>query len=183
MKRLILFRHAKSSWTDSGLADHDRPLAPRGRRAAPAMARWLHDHDFLPRRVVCSSALRTRQTWSLLAEVWETLGADGLPDVVVDRDLYLAHPGDIRAVVTESPMDLDALMLVGHNPGLHDLAATLATPGATRSHRRLARKFPTAAVAVLDFDVERWSDLRPGEGRLVAFMRPKDLPDAEDLEL
>lgn len=180
MKRLILFRHAKSSWDDPGLSDHRRPLAPRGMRAAPAVARWLGERALLPDHVLCSDAVRTRQTWALVEEAWAEHGGGPRADVVIDPDLYLASPRGILALVAATPPEVDALMVVGHNPGMHDLAATLAVPGGTPAHARLARKFPTAAVAVLDFDAEDWSELGPGQGRLVAFVRPKDLPEGAD---
>ena len=182
MKRLILLRHAKSSWDDPTLADHERPLAPRGVRAAPAMARWLHDHDYVPDRILCSDAVRTQQTWALVARVWEDRNGS-VPEVMVHPNLYLASARGIRTILAEELDSVDSLMVVGHNPGLHHLASTLAIPGGTPAHDRLARKFPTAAAVVLDFDVPGWGDLSPGEGRLVAFMRPKDLPRSRDLDL
>ncbi|MEQ9570095.1 MAG: histidine phosphatase family protein [Longimicrobiales bacterium] len=182
MKRLILFRHAKSSWDDPDLDDHARPLAPRGNRAAPAMAHWFAETKQLPARVLCSDAVRTRQTWDRVAEVWDSL-AGPLPDVGFHPGLYLASPRRILGLVAQDAGDADTVMVVGHNPGMHDLARTLAVPGSTKAHRRLAAKFPTAAAAVLEFDVDRWDELDAGQGRLAAFMRPKDLPDARERRL
>lgn len=173
MRRLILLRHAKSSWDRPDLDDHDRPLAPRGIRAAPAVARWLADRGFVPERVLCSDAVRTRQTWSLVAEAWD--GLSTVPSLSVRADLYLASPRGILREVAAEPDDVGSVMVVGHNPGMHDLARTLAQPGSTVEHRRLARKFPTAAAAVLEFDDGAWDDLAPGGGALAAFVRPKDL--------
>ena len=159
MKRLVLLRHAKSSWDDPGLRDHQRPLAPRGIRAASEMARWLARHDYVPHRVLCSDAVRTRQTWALMADL--VGGAAPPPDLSIEPDLYLASPREIRRLVAERADDADVLMVIGHNPGMHDLALALAQPGSSDTDERLARKFPTGAAAVLDFDVDHWSELRP----------------------
>ncbi|MBT8337994.1 MAG: histidine phosphatase family protein [Gemmatimonadetes bacterium] len=180
MKRLILLRHAKSSWDDPGLRDHERPLAPRGVRAVPEIARWMARHDYVPQLALCSDAVRTRQTWALVADLLG--GTAGPPALSIEPDLYLASPHEIRHLVAERAGDVDVLLVIGHNPGMHGLALALAHPGSTEA-ARLAHKFPTAAVAVLDFDVDEWSELHPGTGRLVAFVRPKDLPGAADLRL
>lgn len=182
MKRLILFRHAKSSWDDPDLDDHARPLAPRGERAAPAMAGWFLDEDWIPDRVLCSDAVRTRQTWRRVADAFDEAGVT-LPEVSLHSGLYLASPRRILSLVAKEGGPYRTVLVVGHNPGMHDLARTLAIPGSTRSHRRLSRKFPTAAAAVLEFDADGWDDLAAGRGRLAAFVRPKDLPGAKGARL
>ena len=181
MKRLVLLRHAKSSWDDPRLRDHERPLSPRGVRAAPEMGRWMAREGYVPQRVLCSDAVRTRQTWALMTDPVAGRGAP--PELSIEPDLYLASPRGVLRLVVQRGDDVDVLLVIGHNPGMHDLASALARPDSTEAAARLAHKFPTAAVAVLDFDVEHWSDLRPGGGRLAAFVRPKDLARATDLRL
>ena len=181
MKRLVLLRHAKSSWTEPGLTDHQRPLSPRGVRAAPEMARWIARHGYVPQYALCSDAVRTRQTWELVADVW--YGTFGPPPVSMEPDLYLASPYGIRALIGRTGEDIESLLVLGHNPGMHDLASTFVARDGSELHRLLDRKFPTAAAAVLEFDVSDWSDLQPGTARLEAFMRPKDLPRAAELRL
>lgn len=172
MKTLILLRHAKSSWDDSALDDHDRPLAGRGRRAAPAIAAHLADSGYIPDLVLCSTAARTRETLDLASE---HLGG---PPVEYDTSLYLAGPGRLLRNVRDAD-DVDTLMVVGHNPGIHTFALGLCDRTVDAELRPLERKFPTAAVAVIEFDTESWDEIGQGTGRLVHFMRPKDLPNAE----
>lgn len=179
MPGLILLRHAKSSWEDDGLLDHDRPLAPRGRRAAPAMGRWLGGNGPLPDAVLCSTSRRTRETLALFTE------AVGSPvPTTFDRRVYHSGRGALLEVLRETDDGpVRTLMLVGHNPGLQELALSLAgeeAPEIRGALGRMAVKFPTAAVAVLDLEVARWSEVEPGCATLVAFMRPKDLPEAEE---
>jgi phosphohistidine phosphatase len=181
MKRLVLLRHAKSSWDDPGLRDHARPLAPRGVRAAPEVARWIARHGYVPQLVLCSDSVRTRQTWGLIADLWS--GTVGPPPLSLEPELYHASPTGIRRLVADRADDEDVVLVIGHNPGMHDLALSLTRPGSGEADARLERKFPTAAVAVIDFDVDDWAELRPGSGRLEAFVRPKDLPRAPDLRL
>src|SRR5262245_5412800 len=114
MKRLYLLRHAKSSWDDESLADHDRPLSARGRRAADAIGTYLREHGIEPELILCSSSTRTRET---LARI----GLDG----EIERDLYGASASELLARVSELPPSLGSVMLIGHNPGMHDLALGL----------------------------------------------------------
>jgi phosphohistidine phosphatase len=169
MKTLILLRHAKSSWDDERLADHQRPLAPRGRRAAPAVAARLRELGLLPDHVVSSTSVRTRETIALAAEHLDT------PSIDFQEDMYLAGSGRLLRILRATPETVETLMLVGHNPGMHDVALALVEGEGGRAHRRLESKFPTTAAAVLEFDVERWQDVGPGLGTLLHFIRPKDL--------
>ena len=159
-RRLILLRHAKSDWPD--LPDHERPLAKRGRRDAPAVGRWLREHGYLPEVVICSTARRTRQTWELVAK---ELG--GSPSVTFEQRAYGASALTLLYLARELPGRCRAALIVGHNPGISDLAASLAEE---ESHLR----FPTAAVAVLEFDGD-WPDLGPGHTRLLDFAVPDDM--------
>jgi len=174
MKTLILLRHAKSSWDDDSLPDHDRPLAPRGRRAAPAVAARLRELDVVPDYVISSTSVRTRQTLQLAGDHLES------PTVDFDEAVYLAGPGRLLRIVQDADDSIETLMLVGHNPGMHELAmAFLEDAQEGRPLERLDAKFPTAAAAVIEFDVDRWADAGPGRGRLSHFIRPKDLPSAQ----
>jgi phosphohistidine phosphatase len=167
MKRLHLLRHAKSSWDDPTLADRDRPLAPRGRKAARRLARWAETHELRPSLVVCSPALRATQT---LDGILPSLGS---PDVVVDEALYHASAEQLLARVQALPADTDDAVLIGHNPGLLELCLLLARPGEERE--RVAENLPTGALATLELDVDAWSDARPGSADLTGLVVPREL--------
>ena len=122
------------------------------------MARWIARHGYVPQYALCSDAVRTRQTWELVADVW--YGTFGPPPVSMEPDLYLASPYGIRALIGRTGEDIESLLVLGHNPGMHDLASTFVARDGSELHRLLDRKFPTAAAAVLEFDVSDWS---PGD--------------------
>lgn len=174
MRTLYLLRHAKSSWEDASLRDHDRPLAPRGRRGAAAMARMMRDEGWSPELVLCSTAVRTRETWDLMAPL---LGGD-VP-VEYQRRLYGASAATLLDSVRELPDGIRRASILAHNPGIERLALALAGKGPSPDLERLERKFPTAAVAVLEADLAHWSGMAPGRCELVRFVRPKDLPEAD----
>lgn len=169
MKTLILMRHAKSSWTADDLADHDRPLAPRGREAAPRVGAWLRKQKLQPQVILASSATRVQETLSLLRPA---LPADAT--VQVKKGLYMALPREILAEIGKVAAEIETLMVIGHNPGIGSLAHWLAGQGNAKEIQRLGEKFPTAAVAVLDFDLESWRDVDGEGGTLRHFMTPKD---------
>lgn len=169
MPRLILLRHAKSAWDDPALADHDRPLNRRGRTAARLMAKPVA--EAAPDLVLCSTARRTRETVERMVEA----GAFPAGRVVHDRELYHATPAAILAVVRARAADHPSVMVVGHNPGLHELAAAMATAGDDEARAALAAKFPTAALAVLDLENAEW---QPGAARLIRFVTPRMLEAA-----
>jgi phosphohistidine phosphatase len=164
-RRLMLLRHAKSDWP-AGVDDKDRPLAPRGRRACVQLGEALVAGGLRPDLVLCSSALRTRQTVERLAAA---LPPD-VPVVVEDR-LYLAAPGDLLERLHDLDDGVPSVLLVGHNPGVHALARLLLP----RAERDCLPTFPTAALAVQDAAVARWADLGPGTTRLVSFTTPRSL--------
>jgi phosphohistidine phosphatase len=172
MLTLSLLRHAKSAWDDPSLTDHERPLAPRGEKAAPIIGRHIAKSGRVPDLVLCSTALRTRQT---LALVLLQL-TDKPVDIRFDDDLYLATPATMRQHLSAIGASARHVMLVGHNPGLHALALELTATGSKRLITRMAKKFPTTALAVLTFpDLEDWSDVRPGSGTLESFTTPREL--------
>ena len=163
-RRLILFRHAKSDWPD--VPDRDRPLAKRGRRDAPVIGRWLNDHGYLPDIVICSAARRTRQTWELVAP---ELG--GSPSVTFEPRAYAASAMTLLYLVRELSATSRAALLIGHNPGVADLATSLALPP---DGDDAPIRFPTAAAAILDVSGD-WADLAPGRARLLDHTTPADL--------
>jgi phosphohistidine phosphatase len=170
MKTLILMRHAKSAWDDPHQKDIDRPLNDRGRKAAPEMGAWLAGAGYAPDVVLCSTARRTRETLELMKGA---LPAHAQTQFL--QSLYMAAPREMLAEIGKTPAKAGTVMLLGHNPGIGSLAALLAGDGDAKTLGNLHGKFPTAAIAVLRFDVPQWSALAPGSGRLIAFQRPRDL--------
>jgi phosphohistidine phosphatase len=169
MLTLTLFRHAKSSWGDAALRDFDRPLNGRGRDAAPLMGALMRRHGLRPGHILCSPAVRSRQTLDLART-----GHPALGEAEFQERLYHATPVMLLRAVHEAPEAAGHVLLVGHNPGLHQLAVWLTGSGLPSRRRLLEEKMPTGAVAVLTFDVARWPDVRPGTGHLRLFARPRD---------
>ncbi|MGN6514213.1 MAG: SixA phosphatase family protein [Rhizomicrobium sp.] len=172
MRRLLLLRHAKAV-QDSGEGDPARRLSGRGREDAALMGRAMNMRGYLPDFALCSPSRRTTETWDLLsAEL------DGLVEVKFVKGLYLAMPKSIVAAIHNAPDSANTLLLLGHNPGIGECAVRLARTPATKAEaRRLAdmrEKFPTCALAVLDFEAESWRGV-DGGGILLEFIRPRDL--------
>ena len=170
MRRLYLLRHAKSDWGDPGRRDFERPLAPRGKRAAPAVAQWMNANGCAPGYVLCSTARRAAETWALVAGVLESA-----PEVATAEELYHAAPAGLFALAQALPDRHDSAMMVGHNPGFHLLASALAGEGPDDLMQQLAAGYPTAALAGIEFDAASWSEIAPGAGRLTCFVRPRSL--------
>jgi phosphohistidine phosphatase len=166
-KRLHLLRHAKSSWKEPELADHDRPLSGRGRRAADVMARHLRESAVKPELVLCSTARRARQTWERIEP-----SLAGTP-VRYDPELYGASAASLLERVRGVPDDVASVLLIGHNPAIEVLACELACPSALLDD--LAAKFPTGALATLDVPAASWRGLGDDCAELVAFVRPRDV--------
>jgi len=166
-RRLVLLRHAKSDWPD--VADHDRPLAKRGRRDAPAVGRWLAASGYAPDAVICSTARRARETWELVADGLLKAAPDAPPAVRYEPRVYDATVLGLLMLVREFPAEWRTALLVGHNPGMAELTAGLADPSSDPPSA-----FPTAAVAVLAVP-GAWADTAPGEAGLVAFAIPADM--------
>lgn len=172
MRQLLLLRHAKSSWDDPKLSDHARPLNARGKRAAKSMRGVIRDFGLAPDLVLVSSARRALQTLEAL-EPW-----DETPLIEPTDQLYLATGPQLLRVLNGTPETVRSVMLVGHNPGLHDLAKLLIGEAVLAEDRpeirRIADAFPTGALA--EYAVASpWSGLTPGGGRLVRFVAPRDL--------
>ena len=170
MKRLYVLRHAKSDWDEAGLADHDRPLAARGRKGAGRLAAEFARLHLEVDVVLCSTARRARDTLDLVR------GA--LPEsteVYFERRLYGAGAEDLIDRLHGVPDADGSVMLVGHNPGLEDLVLDLAPTEDAALVARVEAKFPTAAFATIDLAVDHWVAVQPGTGTLVGFVTPSDL--------
>ncbi|HUB42627.1 MAG TPA: histidine phosphatase family protein [Streptosporangiaceae bacterium] len=179
VRKLVLLRHAKSAWPDD-VPDHDRPLGRRGRRDAPAAGRWLREAGCVPDYVLCSTARRARETWQL-AQV--ELRAE--PTVAFEPGVYDASADGLADLVRRLPPAARIVMVVGHDPGLPELALELArnddargdktgSGAAATSLDRMRTKFPTATIAVLELSGP-WSELAPGRTRLASFVAPVEM--------
>lgn len=182
MKTLLILRHAKSSWRDPGLDDHDRPLNDRGRRAASRMGRYLHDEALRPDVVLCSTARRTRETLERLLRSWSPEpanesrdGPSDRPEIRYDERLYLAGADQLLAVLARQEPSVATVLLIGHNPGLAELAVRLVGEGDPGLIDGLRGKLPTCGLVEIGFDRAGWRDLEAGGGRLLRFVRPRDL--------
>ena len=173
MKTIYMLRHAKSSWADGSLPDHDRPLNARGRAAAPRVGAHMQGAGYLPDLVLCSTATRTRQT---LDEVISEL--EVAPAIEFQEELYLAvaAPSEMLDLVRSAPDTVESILLVGHNPGTGMLAAALSGDGQPERVHLMRAKFPTAGLAIIELSVDRWKDVESGCGTLKEFVRPRDLP-------
>lgn len=169
MPRLLLLRHAKSDWSAPGQGDHDRALSERGRRDAPRMGVWMAREGLAPDRVLCSTARRARETLALV------LGAmEATPRVDFVRDIYAGGANALIELARARGDGVERLMMVGHNPLMEETAARLAGEGEAEELAQMAAKFPTGALAVIEFAAD-WGAIAPGHGRLVRFVRPKAL--------
>jgi phosphohistidine phosphatase len=175
-RKLVLLRHAKSTWPP-GVADHDRPLAPRGQRDAPVMGRWLRDAGCAPDQVLCSTARRARETWQLAQT-----GLGVTPPVTFERGVYEGTAARLLALIRRTPAVVGTLLVIGHNPAIEELGLMLAaSPEAGQdvagaasggALERMRVKFPTAAIAVLELG-GTWRGLARGQARLTAFVTPR----------
>jgi phosphohistidine phosphatase len=168
MKTLHLLRHAKSSWKDPGLEDHDRPLNKRGRQAAQTIAAYFRQVKITPDLVICSTAVRTRQTLDPIAE------AKGPPKVVFERAIYAGVQQALWEQLWNLPESAKCVLLIGHYPSLHDLALALADAASTELLPPPGGKFPTGAIA--SFHVEGdWTALQPHGAVLLSYTTPKKI--------
>jgi len=171
MKTLLLLRHAKSAWGDPRLDDHDRPLNGRGERAAKAMADHIARQGPRPDLILCSTAMRTRQT---LAPLLKRLEGPA-PPISLENGLYLASEDALLGRLQAVADDVPTVLLIGHNDGIGQLAADLAGDGPSDALAALRAKYPTGALAVLRVPDGPWTDLKAGSAKLLEFVRPRDL--------
>jgi phosphohistidine phosphatase len=172
MKTLHLLRHAKSSWKDTALEDHERPLSKRGREVAKTMAKYLRRAKVAPDIVLCSTAVRAKQTLDPIAKRLRPAR------VVFERGIYEVPQRKLWKYLWALPEKAESLLMIGHNPGVHELALALAD---TESRKHLpppGGKFPTGAMATFSFD-GAWKELRPNGAHLTLFTQPKEIASKE----
>jgi len=175
MLRLLLFRHAKAERSRPGERDHERALNARGRSDSPRLGAYLVRHKLVPDLAVVSTALRTRETWELASSVM-----DRAPPAEFSDRIYEATPEAILKVAGKVAPNVHTLMIVGHNPGLQELAVMLVGTGDVELRQRLTEEFPTASLAVIDFALDDWRRLHDGSGRLERLVTPRSLAAATD---
>ena len=172
MLRLLLLRHAKA--VAHNAQDHSRALAPRGREDARGLGLYLREQHLLPDVILTSDALRTQETAMIVAKALnDTIG------ITRDKKLYLAEAQALLKYVQNIPQQAKTCLLIGHNPGFHELAQGLVGYGDRYAAARLRTAMPTCALAVLDFDCGHWSEVRAHQGRLERFIIPDDLNSQE----
>lgn len=167
-RRLLLLRHAKSAYPQ-GVADIDRPLGPRGREAAPLLGDYIAREGLRPDLALVSPARRTQETWGALRPFLDGIREETVPSI------YEAPSARILDAIRSAPDGVATLMVIGHNPGLGEAALRLVGAGPAALRRDLREKFPTAALAVIDFEAGRWTGIAEGTGTLVRFVRPRQL--------
>ncbi|MBP1858433.1 SixA phosphatase family protein [Rhizobium herbae] len=166
-RRLILLRHAKSAWPE-GVADEERPLAERGRKSAPVIGTYMAREKLIPDLAIISPARRARETWEFVR--------DALSEKVPEHeapDIYEVEAGRILEVIRTVKPGIRTLLMIGHNPGMEELASLLMQDGDQDAIDRMKEKFPTAGLAVIDFDVEGWDEVAAGAGTLERFVTPR----------
>lgn len=168
MRRLILLRHSTAAKAGPGGSDQDRVLTAEGRADAAMVGAYLVNHSFRPDQVLVSPAARTRDTWRQIAAALHVA-----PDAKFDQRIYNASAQTLFNVIAEAPNEARALLVLGHNPGLHELAVLLTATGDIDLRERLRENMPTSGIAVIDFPLDSWSKLHPRSGRLERFVSPK----------
>src|SRR5262249_54399997 len=156
---LMLLRHAKSDWSMPGTRDQDRPLSARGREAAPKMGAYMARHSLVPDLIVASPATRVMDTLALVLPAFAKQ-----PKALPDARLSETDADELLIAIKETPRNVHSLLLVGHNPSLADLASLLMASGDVETRQRLIEKFPTAALAVIDFPIDDWAKIHPRSG-------------------
>jgi phosphohistidine phosphatase len=174
MRRLMLLRHAKTERAELGAPDRDRKLTKRGRTDAPAIGAYMARHRLVPDLALVSTARRAYETWALVAQAFAKQ-----PRTVNDERLYNASLDSLIAIVGET-RKAHALLVVGHNPSLYELAMKLIASGDGAARDRMAEKLPTAGLLIIDFAFDDWSLLHPQAGRLERFVTPRLIASATD---
>ncbi len=173
MRRLILFRHAKAEASEPGMEDRARVLVDRGRKDAAKMGAYMAGHGIVPDKVVISPAARTQETWKYAAGAFRPS-----PAAMSVEGIYDATPHALLAVIKAAPAPAHTLLIIGHNPGLHEVAMMLIASGDIETRERLREKLPTAGLVIVDFAFDDWNKLHPQSGRLERFVSPKSLEAA-----
>jgi phosphohistidine phosphatase len=171
--RLLILRHAKAEKPEPNLADRDRPLSKRGHKDARRIGAYLAHHALLPAAAIVSLARRTQETWEeMMAELPKP------PKAIFDERLFLARSDLILRVIRETPRTVSTLLVIGHNPGLHECVLALIATGDVEARERLAEGLPTSGLVVIDGSGDGWRTLGPQRGRLERFITPRSLKDA-----
>lgn len=173
MRRLFLLRHAKTEPGEPGKEDRTRSLVERGRRDAALLGTYMSSHAFIPDRVVLSPARRVQETWKHMTGTLKPA-----PGAATAERIYEATHHDIFGVIVETPAPVHSLMIVGHNPSLHEVALMLVASGDIDARERLREKLPTTGLIIIDFALDDWSKLHPQSGRLERFVTPKSIDTA-----
>jgi phosphohistidine phosphatase len=173
--RLMLLRHAKSAKAEHGMPDRDRPLVERGHKDIHKIGGYMVHHGLVPDRVMVSSARRTRETWECISDAFSTA-----PSVTFEDRLYESNSQGIVSVIGGVQPSAQSLLVVGHNPGLHEVALLLIATGDVETRERLVAGLPTSGLAVIDFVQDSWKKLHPLGGRLIRFITPRMLNTAVD---
>ena len=171
MAILYLMRHAQAEVASAGGRDHDRPLDSEGQTAARHLGQILRQRGVIPDLVLCSTARRVKETWDAVAGE-----LDATPEVVADDGLYLAPPQVLLERLLDLPATIQAPLLIGHNPGLFELASSLVSQGAPRALTGLRRGFPPGAVAAIAFDIDAWCAIETARGSLLWLATPDLAP-------
>lgn len=173
MRRLLLLRHAKAEKSEPGTKDFARVLIDRGRKDAAKIGTYMAAHALVPDRVILSPAARTQETWKYAAAAFHPA-----PAAMSTEKIYDATPHSILAVIKDAPAAAHTLMVIGHNPGLHELALMLIAAGDIDARERLREKLPSSGLVIIDFAFDNWNKLHPQSGRLERFISPKSLEAA-----
>ena len=170
MLTLTMLRHAKSSWGDPLLRDNDRPLNTRGKSQAQQMGDHLSQQGIDPDLIICSSAKRARQTLKQVSKNWQTDA-----NIIFEDRLYLASTSAILSLLVEHANDANHIMIIGHNPGFHMLASSLANMGDAHDLETLSQRYPTGTLCVIKSKAKQWQNIDNGTGELAIFTTPKSL--------
>jgi phosphohistidine phosphatase len=174
MRRLMLLRHAKTERAEPGQRDRDRKLMKRGRADAPSLGAYMEHHGLIPDLALISPAARAQETWDLAADAFAKP-----PRAQTDDRIYSAGPHKLLQVVAE-PRRANKLLIVGHNPSLHEFALQLIASGDVEVREQLREKLPTSGLVVMDLPIDDWADLRPHSARLERFVTPRLIGAATD---
>jgi len=174
MRRLLLLRHAKTERPEPGERDRDRRLTKRGREDAPLIGAYMARHGLVPDLALVSPATRAEETWALVARALPTA-----PKVVEEEGIYNAGRDKLIGIIRKA-RDAHVLLVVGHNPGLHELAVSLIASGDVEARERVNEKLPTSGLVVIDLAFDDWSRLHPNAGRIERFVSPRLIEEATD---
>jgi phosphohistidine phosphatase len=174
MHRLLILRHAKTERAAPGQRDRDRKLTARGRADAPLIGAYMVGHRLVPDLALVSPVARAAQTWAMVAASFTTV-----PRVANEERVYNANADTLLRLVRQT-RDARALLLVGHNPSLHDLAVRLIAAGDAKARERVNEKLPTCGLVVIDLPIDDWSKLHASSGRLERFVTPRLIAEATD---